>query len=246
MTGDDPDFADEVRRRLWEDMRARSATGTPRVRKRSGAPTIYNVTFTESSAFYGAWVNQPLKEPASLRLDTLLPPGSVPDSGARSNGVGTGFPATMPRPLIQFERKHTADVSLLGRYVWLLTERAKEVFEKLDAPAFVFCEAQSRLRDGSDGPSYWLSDVVRFLDALDPEGSGLNVQVTDEGVRRTHSAHVGLGADAAFRRDVIGSSHIFRLFTEPSTICCDQTMRDAIKDVKLSGIACSTWGYADA
>jgi hypothetical protein len=153
----------------------------------------------------------------------------------------------MPDPIIVVDKGLTVgmqDVMLRARF-WLVSDHAKDIFESIDSEAFEFREVELRNRQGKRGPRYWYCDVVRLLDALDPESSGLGVQVMPDGAPHTMSMWAGIAGNAFFKKSVIGDHHIFRLKTEPGTICCDQLMRDAIhKQPKLRGIQCSVWGGA--
>lgn len=54
---------------------------------------------------------------------------------------------------------------------WLVSERLRQVMDEIDPDAFVFADTDYRFEDGSKGPTYFLCDVVRTLDALDEEAS---------------------------------------------------------------------------
>jgi Protein of unknown function (DUF1629) len=59
------------------------------------------------------------------------------------------------------------DLEEVGVY-WLVSDRTKSVFEAVDPAGFAFLACDVRLPSGDyDGPSYWLCDVLRVLDALD-------------------------------------------------------------------------------
>ncbi len=94
------------------------------------------------------------------------------------------------------------------------------------------------LRDGSEGPRYWLCDVVRVLDALvDPE-SEVKIRTNDRGGKvynRTANAIL------IFDEDVVGLCHIFRMQYHESTVIWDRTMKDACKAADFKG-----WSFREA
>lgn len=72
---------------------------------------------------------------------------------------------------------------------WLVSERLRRVMEAVDSEAFAFANADYRLADGSKGPTVFLCDVVRVIDALDEQSSQLTIEISDdfEGVSITIS-----------------------------------------------------------
>ncbi len=84
-----------------------------------------------------------------------------------------------------------------------------------------------RLEDGSKGPTYFLCDVVRTLDALDEKASQLKIVIRDEYKARKYYRLTG-DARLAFNRRVLGSAHVFRLPFHGGVIC-DLTFKDAVE-----------------
>lgn len=197
----------------------------------SDSVPVYCVGYADSCSFRGTWINEP----------PLYSKHDQPRVG------GEGFPSDMPDPVIMVDKGLTADMQdvMLRARFWLISERAKDIFQSIDTEAFEFRGVELRSRTGKRGPRYWFCDIVRLLDAFDAESSGSGVEVTPDGARRSMSMWAGITGNAFFRKSVIGEHHIFRLQTEPGTIRCDQLMRDAIHKVpKLRGIQCSLWGGA--
>lgn len=198
------------------------------------SPKIYKITGGPSSALDGRWVNQP-EIGANTHASLQITPG-------------VGFPEGMEFPRFEVAgtpRAKRADVYSIVRNLWLVSNRAKAAFEKCDKGAFAFIQATLQSTGGVVLElDYWLCDVVRLVDALDAERSGLKLDRTGD---RPQTLSALAGGEASFRAADLDGIHFFRLATEPGTICCDETGRGAIRAAspKLRGIDCSRWGYAD-
>lgn len=172
------------------------------------------------------WINDPTP-------NENLPPGPYPDVGGGSLGVGTGFPVMDP-PIFRFGadlgRMPIADAEALGRGLWLVSARAKELLEKIDAEAFSFLKAITLEQSARPGPSYWLCDVVRILDALDPEQS---VAMK----RASGAVHLEPKSpwDGVFLRSVVEGRAIFRLKGMPRNIFCNWNTAEALQRSGLTG-----------
>lgn len=92
---------------------------------------------------------------------------------------------------------------------WLVSARLRQVMEAIDPEAFI-TNADYRLADGSEGPTYFLCDVIRTVDALDEEASQLNIVISDDYEEGKYYRLTG-DVRLAFKRDVLGSAHVFRL-----------------------------------
>lgn len=110
---------------------------------------------------------------------------------------------------------------------WLVSDRLRQVMEAVDPVAFAFAETDYCLADGSKGPVYFLCDVVRTVDALDEEASQLNIVLSDD---YESGKYYDLTGDVrlAFKRDVLGSAHVFRLPFN-GFVYCDRTFKDAVE-----------------
>lgn len=108
---------------------------------------------------------------------------------------------------------------------WLVSARLRKVMEAIDPDAFVFTSADYRLADGSEGPTYFLCDVTRTVDALDEDTSQLNIEISDE---FELGKYYNLTGDVrlAFKRYVLGSAHVFRLPFHGG-VFCDRVFKDA-------------------
>ncbi|MGH8426282.1 MAG: imm11 family protein, partial [Pseudomonas fluorescens] len=75
-------------------------------------------------------------------------------------------------------------------------------------------------------PTYFLCDVVRTLDALDEEASTLNIVISDDYEEGKYYDLTG-ELRLAFKRDVLGSAHVFRLAFHGG-VFCDRIFKDAV------------------
>jgi hypothetical protein len=101
-------------------------------------------------------------------LDVLL--RSSPISGALYPPPGRrGFPEYSEKPQVVIGKRRKgpppSDIELFHSY-WLVSERLKSLFESVDPIAFAFEACNVTLRDGSQGPAYWLCDVIRVLESF--------------------------------------------------------------------------------
>lgn len=143
---------------------------------------------------------------------------------------GGGFPPLSETPLLIYRsREGVPPQDLeggLGGY-WLVSQRLRGVMETVDSGAFAFADVDYRLEDGSKGSTYFLCDVVRTLDALDEESSQLKIIISDSyeaGKYYRLTGDVRLG----FKREVLGSSHVFRLPFHGG-VFCDRIFKDAVE-----------------
>jgi hypothetical protein len=148
-----------------------------------------------------------------------------------------GFPHYPEPPRLLIDKslgRAPLDCEIYHAY-WLVSDRMKALLEDTDPEGVVFTRCETRLRDGSEGPIYWLCDVVRILDAIDEEKSRVRIRFNPRYNSRTYDL-VG-GASLLFKQDVVGQAHIFRLRYSQSNIVCDQTFRDAYKNAGLRGLS---------
>jgi hypothetical protein len=159
----------------------------------------------------------------------LTPPRLIlkPESG--------GFPTLREQPrLVYRPREGVPPEDLEGGMsgYWLVSERLRQVMEAVDPDAFVFADTDYRLADGSKGPTYFLCDVVRTLDALDEQASMLEIIISADYEEGKHYSLAG-GTRLAFKPSVLGSAHVFRLAFHGG-VFCDRAFKDA---VEAAGIA---------
>lgn len=166
-----------------------------------------------------------------LEDESILPPYKMlrlPASTAPAPFVFDKSVGTLPYDLEPYDRW------------WLISDRTKAVFERLDPEAFVFVPCRVRVPRGSyNGPDYWLCDVVRVLDALDESRSHLTIRIEDN----VHSFNFGkkvysIRSDSklVFTEAAIGKAHIFRMAHSEAEVICDQDMKDACKSAGLKRI----------
>ena len=122
---------------------------------------------------------------------------------------------------------------------WLISDRAKVVFESLDPEAFTFVPCDVRVPKGVwEGPRYWFCDVLRVLDALDEDRSRLRIGIRNDSNYRDFGQKFYEffgGAELIFREELVGDAHVFRMAYYKQCIICDQEMKNACKAAGLRG-----------
>lgn len=152
------------------------------------------------------------------------------------------LPASNPHVPYVFNKKKGRlpyDIELCYQW-WLISDRAKAVFERLDPEAFVFVPCDVRTPQGIyDGPKYWLCDVARVLDALDESQSSLRIGIRNDVRYLDHGKkyyELFTGDKLVFRDAAIGNAHIFRMAFNDSAVICDQDFKDACTSAGLKRI----------
>jgi Protein of unknown function (DUF1629) len=144
------------------------------------------------------------------------------------------FPDYPEPPRVLFDRKShrpPRDLEDCAGY-WLISDRAKQLFETLNSRGFAFFKCETRFTNGESGPDYFLCDVVRELDALDEQASR-RFEIRHDSEGRKYSFK--MDASLVFKEDVVGAAHIFHVaYFGP--VICDQSLRDAWKAAGLKGI----------
>src|SRR5262249_54662162 len=126
------------------------------------------------------------------------------------------------------------DLALFHAY-WLISNRAKAVFQSVDPEGFGFVRCEVWLPDGLVNPPFWLCDVMRVIDAVDEEASQLTIYYDKtDGTKRYRLMG---GARVVFKEDLVGSAHVFRMAHMEPSIFCDQEIRDACKAAGLKGLS---------
>lgn len=157
-----------------------------------------------------------------------------------------GFPPLLETPrLVYHPTEGVLPEDLEGGFsgYWLVSERLRRVMESVDADAFVFADTDYRLADGSKGPTVFLCDVVRTLDALDEEVSELNIEISDDFEAGKYYDLTG-DIRLAFRRNVLGSAHVFRLSFHGG-VFCDRAFKEAVEaaGIVMSSESNGLWFY---
>lgn len=140
-----------------------------------------------------------------------------------------GFPSLQEMPRLRYDpHQGRMPNDLQGGFsgYWLTSEPLKQVLEAVDPDGFAFVPCEFILEDGSQGPSYFLCDVVRALDALDEVAS--TVKILTEGYSAGKHYSLAGGASLAFIKDVVESAHVFRTPYNSQLVVCDRVLRDAL------------------
>lgn len=117
-----------------------------------------------------------------------------------------------------------------------MSDKLKMVLEAVDPNGAAFVRCDVRNRDGTEGPVFWLCDILRVLDAVDEGASRIKVEHRTYKGQPWKGYNLLGGASLIFKEDVIGAAHIFRMrYMEPQIIC-DQQLKDACKISGLKGI----------
>lgn len=188
------------------------------------ANVIYEIGFKSSNGPQIDWVNQPdgvIKGPFHHPLGLF-----------EHTGVGSGIPIEPEVPELHIKKigrsKPISDFQPARGTRWYISQRAKELFERVDGSAFDFRLARTK-HDGSPGPDFYICDVIRFVDGLDTKKS-----------RVTPSASGSVTFffdDNVFRASEIGAHLLFRLTFSPDRIMCVGAFRSAVKESGLANIA---------
>ncbi len=97
-------------------------------------------------------------------------------------------------------------------FYWLVSDRTKQVLETIDPEGVVFMKCDVHFRDGEPGPTYWLCDVLRILDAVDEDASKVGINYDQKTGQKGYGI---IGAKLVFKEEVVGPAHIFRV--QPTT-----------------------------
>ncbi|MDV3467260.1 DUF1629 domain-containing protein [Stenotrophomonas sp. C3(2023)] len=184
-------------------------------------------------------INRPKKgEFYILRVDVDCPEHGVvfenkrhvvtpPDRLHQPNGAAFRLFNEMPRLRQSRPDCMVNDLaSSFGGY-WLVSEPLKRVFESVDPEGFAFAECEFILHDGTVGPKHYLCDVVRILDAVDETTSKIRIELDDDFPGGKYYSE-GSAARFAFKKDVVGSAHVFLTPYNSMKVFCDRTLRDAL------------------
>ncbi|USJ02926.1 DUF1629 domain-containing protein [Xanthomonas prunicola] len=153
---------------------------------------------------------------------------AVPFSIAYSRpGEDAGLAALKETPRLRYDSRigdMPNDMHDGFKDYWLVSEPLKLVLETADPEGFAFALCDFRLEDGTPGAPHYLCEVVRIIDAIDEEASTVKVLT---GYPNGKYYRVAGGANFAFRKEVVGSAHIFRT-PYTSDAFCDRFLRDTL------------------
>ncbi|WP_084583748.1 imm11 family protein [Sphingomonas azotifigens] len=144
---------------------------------------------------------------------------------------GKGFPDYQGVPILRFDprRKRVADLNKNGG-LWIVSDRARKLFERVDPEAFEFRPAEA-IRSGKplEGDPYWLCAPIRVLDAVDEDGSEIWI-----GRLGDHYTYPSLHL-TKMKLNVVGHAHAFSPFRSSTTIIFDDIMVSEINRAGLTG-----------
>jgi len=137
-------------------------------------------------------------------------------------------------PKISFDRKKRRgplrDVDRITLGIWLVADRVKMLFEKIDPDGFRFAKVEMDYRNFEEpGPGYWFCEIVRMLDCVDEERSKLTYY--DNVPFKAYRALI----DVKMLPEVVGTAHAFRLKKSPLTDVVDDVIANAVKAEKIEG-----------
>ncbi|MVT53451.1 DUF1629 domain-containing protein [Bradyrhizobium yuanmingense] len=159
---------------------------------------------------------------------SLLKPGHLSD-----------FVGPTPRATFNSRRRRPWDCEP-WYWFWLISDRAKTVFEAIDPEAFSFLACEVQVPGGVwDGPRYWFCDVRRSLDALDEERSRLSIGIRDDPGSLLFGQKVYDFCDdveLVFKDELVGNAHIFRMAYTLRCFICDQALKDVWRSAGLRGM----------
>ena len=185
---------------------------------------VLDVDYRGSGPFHGVVL---VNEDALLTDDQSI---LVPERGQ-------GFPPLAKTPLLEHDPNQGGmprDLESGISGCWLVSQRLKELFERIDGAGFSFVECNFRLADGTEGPKHYLCAIVRVLDCLDEDRSELSTIVSDEFVNGKFY-DVGGGVRLVFDQARVGRAHVFHT-PYTSVAFCDQLLKGAIEDAGVTGV----------
>ncbi|MGJ5029085.1 imm11 family protein [Bradyrhizobium sp. HKCCYLS2038] len=117
---------------------------------------------------------------------------------------------------------------------WFVSVKMKRVLQDIDPEAFEFLECEVRSAEGERQPPRFLCDVTRILDAVDEPRSTVQAATASDGSR-----YYRLLSDSilAFKEEVVGRSHVFRMKYFEAAVVCDDEFRQACRSAELKGIS---------
>ncbi|MBB5882943.1 hypothetical protein GGR60_002866 [Xanthomonas arboricola] len=120
------------------------------------------------------------------------------------------------------------DLDSSFRGYWLVSDQLKKLFDSIDPEAFSFAKCDFTLYDGSQAAPHYFCEVIREIDALDEQAS--TVKILTEGYPKGKHYNLAGGASLTFRKEILGSAHVFRTPYNSGLVICDRLFRDALID----------------
>lgn len=189
-----------------------------------------------------AWLNKPEGPRA---------PGPFPLPEPNTLQWGTGFPRDLPKPILRFDKGAKQAAKLSDAYYfdgqrWPVSPRLRKLLVSLDPGAFDSIEASTRFRDGVAGPTYYLIDPVRFVDAIDYDASaarGVRLEMPIPESRRTHLRVNPLGtAMVCFDAARLGNVLFWRQPGCAPTLCSERA-KQAVEGEGFSNLSFLPFGW---
>lgn len=213
---------------------------------------VYEARTSNEGAYANspAWINPPPLSPDVKLLNELswqVPPG--PYYGQHNiSGYGSGLSKSDELPVIQFARKPTEsasiDVFFFARGTWLVSDRAKDVLQRIDPNALEFLDTKTQTAKGVEVHHYWICDVVQFRDAVDFDGPDINLKMLAPD--RPFLSFLG-SRKTRFKSKVLDGSRLWRNQQLSNPILCTESACRIWSDVrpKLRGIRWERIGVTD-
>lgn len=157
---------------------------------------------------------------------SILSPPSIWDRGFRNYTI---------RPRFLISKRLGLSQPDIEQYLsfWFISEAAKRLLDEFCPQDFVYLAIDTEVDSGCEPVTYWLSDIVNVLDAVDEEkSSGLEVKIADNGKKLHQSPIYG---STELKLDVVGGHQVFRLETSPHTIVCTKEFKEMYKSAGLKG-----------
>ncbi len=156
-----------------------------------------------------------------------------------------GFPADAAKPFhgllfseppkIAFDRVKRrrgplTDIQAIMLGIWLVSDRVKTLFERIDPEGFVFVQAEVDYSNfDAPGPGFWFCDTTRLLDCVDEKRSKI---ICQEDIPWTNYITF---IDVKMLPDAVGKAHAFRLEKSSLVQVVDDVLVDAVKAERLKG-----------
>lgn len=148
-------------------------------------------------------------------------------------------------PRVSFDRRGHRGVPLdaypilLG--IWLVSDRLKHLFERIDPNSFVFEHAEVDYGNfEKPGSDYWFCDIPLLLDCVDEGRSQIEYQKNTPFKNYLHLATVEMLPKA------VGKAHAFRLKYAPLKQIVDDVLASALENENIVGFKLSEIRRASA
>jgi hypothetical protein len=156
--------------------------------------------------------------------------GLLPDAGKPFHGLLLSEPPKISFDRVKRRRGPLIDIQAIILGVWLVSDRVKAVFERIDPGGFEFMQTEVDYSNfDTPGPGFWFCDTTRLLDCVDEQRSKI---ICQEGIPYTNYITF---IDVKMLPDAVGEAHAFRLKKSTLVQVVDDVLVDAVKAEKLKG-----------